>query len=182
MMTQKERFLALLHNEPVDGFVNQYGALGTFEGFLFSVPFLSRGAMCPPGGSVVNEWGVTIIWPEGEPGAVPLTDPEHVVIKDIGEWRKYLHRPDLHTEDSEWDQAREQARAIAAKNEIFAAPMFAPGNFELTHFFMPFEDCLAFLLEYPEEMHDLLDYITDYRMDYLEEIFKHIPEVNMIFC
>ena len=34
MMTQKERFLALLHNEPVDGFVNQYGAMG----FLFGSP------------------------------------------------------------------------------------------------------------------------------------------------
>ena len=182
MMTQKERFLALLHNEPVDGFVNQYGAFGTFAGFLFNVPLMSKRPMCPPGGRIVDEWGVTIQWPEGEPGAIPVTDPEHVLIKDIEDWRKYVHRPDLHTEDSEWDQAREQVRAIMAAGEYFAVPTLAPGTFELTHYFMSFEDCLAYLLLYPEEMSDLLDYITDFRMDYLEELFRHIPGIDMIFA
>ena len=32
MMTQKERFLALLHHEPTDGFVNQYGAVSLLMG------------------------------------------------------------------------------------------------------------------------------------------------------
>ena len=181
MMTQKERFLALLHNEPVDGFVNQYGALGTMAGFLMGSP-LSKIEPRLKGGSVVNGWGVTYDWPEGEPGAVPNTDPEHVLIKDIEHWRDYVHRPDLHTVDSDWDTFREQAREIVAKGEIFVTPFVVPGTFELTHCFMPFEDCLAFLLEYPDEMNDLLDYITDWRMDLLEEYFKKVPEINMVFA
>ena len=181
MMTQKERFLALLHNEPVDGFVNMYGVLGGLNGFLLGTP-LSRIEPRIPGQTVVNGWGVTYEWPAGEPGAVPNTDPEHVVIKDIENWKKYVKTPDLHTEDSEWDQAREKAREIRAAGEHFVAPFFVPGNFEMTHCLMPFEDCLSNLLEYPDEMHELLDVITNWRMDQLEEYFKHIPEIDMVFA
>ncbi|MBQ1415569.1 MAG: cobalamin-dependent protein, partial [Lachnospiraceae bacterium] len=135
-----------------------------------------------PGQTVVNGWGVTYEWPAGEPGAVPNTDPEHVVIKDIENWKKYVKTPDLHTEDSEWDNAREQARAIRAAGEHFVAPFFVPGNFEMTHCLMPFEDCLANLLAYPDEMHELLDVITNWRIDQLEEYFKHVPEIDMVFA
>ena len=181
MMTQRERFLALLHNEPVDGFVNMYGCLGGLAGFLLGTP-LSRIEPRIPGQTVVNGWGVTYEWPAGEPGAVPNTDPEHVVIKDIENWKKYVKTPDLHTEDSEWDNAREQARAIRAAGEHFVAPFFVPGNFEMTHCLMPFEDCLANLLAYPDEMHELLDVITNWRIDQLEEYFKHVPEIDMVFA
>ncbi|MBQ9464154.1 MAG: cobalamin-dependent protein [Lachnospiraceae bacterium] len=181
MMTQRERFLALLHNEPVDGFVNMYGCLGGLAGFLLGTP-LSRIEPRIPGQTVVNGWGVTYEWPAGEPGAVPNTDPEHVVIKDIENWKKYVKTPDLHTEDSEWDNAREQARAIRAAGEHFVAPFFVPGNFEMTHCLMPFEDCLANLLAYPDEMHELPDVITNWRIDQLEEYFKHVPEIDMVFA
>jgi len=181
MMTQRERFLALLHNEPVDGFVNMYGCLGGLAGFLLGTP-LSRIEPRIPGQTVVNGWGVTYEWPAGEPGAVPNTDPEHVVIKDIENWKKYVKTPDLHTEDSEWDNAREQARAIRAAGEHFVAPFFVPGNFEMTHCLMPFEDCLANLLAYLDEMHELLDVITNWRIDQLEEYFKHVPEIDMVFA
>ena len=181
MMTQRERFLALLHNEPVDGFVNMYGCLGGLAGFLLGTP-LSRIEPRIPGQTVVNGWGVTYEWPAGEPGAVPNTDPEHVVIKDIENWKKYVKTPDLHTEDSEWDNAREQARAIRAAGEHFVAPFFVPGNFEMTHCLMPFEDCLANLLAYPDEMHELLDVITNWRIVQLEEYFKHVPEIDMVFA
>ncbi|MBQ3400536.1 MAG: cobalamin-dependent protein [Lachnospiraceae bacterium] len=181
MMTQRERLLALLHNEPVDGFVNMYGCLGGLAGFLLGTP-LSRIEPRIPGQTVVNGWGVTYEWPAGEPGAVPNTDPEHVVIKDIENWKKYVKTPDLHTEDSEWDNAREQARAIRAAGEHFVAPFFVPGNFEMTHCLMPFEDCLANLLAYPDEMHELLDVITNWRIDQLEEYFKHVPEIDMVFA
>ena len=44
--------------------------------------------LCPPGGQATNLWGVTAIWPEGTPGPFPLTDDEHLLLKDVIEWKR----------------------------------------------------------------------------------------------
>ena len=46
---------------------------------------------------------------------------------------------------------------------------------------MSFEDSLCNLLMYPDEMHELIDYITDWRCKYMEEMLDHIPGVEAIF-
>ena len=177
MMTQKERFLALLHGEPVDGFVNQYGAVQLLLGNPLS--WIDT----PParGGRKVSGWGITYDWPEREPGPIPMTDEEHVLIKDIEDWREYVKAPDLSTKDSDWDDFRARTRAVDEK-EQFRAAFFAPGTFEYTHSMLSFEDSLCNLLVYPDEMHELIDYITDWRCTYMEEVLKHVPEVDMVFC
>ena len=176
MMTQKERFLALLHNEPVDGFVNQYAALTLFRQTPLSfVDAKSKGQKSQ------SAWGFWYDWPANEPGAIPMTDDEHVLIKDIEDWREYVKAPDLSTKDSDWDELRAQVRAVDSK-EQFRAAFMAPGTFEYSHYMMPFEDALCNLLVYPDEMHELIDYITDFRCTYMDEILKHVPEIDMVFC
>ena len=98
MMTQRERFLALLHNEPTDGFVNQYAALG----LLLGDPIAKLNDH-PKGQRTTTQWGITYDWPDFEPGPIPMTDDEHVVIKDIEDWQEYVKAPDLgQITDDEW--------------------------------------------------------------------------------
>ena len=99
MMTQKERFLALLHNEPVDGFVNQYGGRVSALAIIRCPWWRPR----PGGQKSQSGWGFWYNWPANEPGAVALTDEEHLLIKDIEDWRKYVKAPDLSSKDSDWD-------------------------------------------------------------------------------
>ena len=80
MMTQRERFLALLHNEPTDGFVNQYAALG----LLLGDPIAKLNDH-PKGQRTTTQWGITYDWPDFEPGPIPMTDDEHVVYAYGGE-------------------------------------------------------------------------------------------------
>ena len=176
MMTQKERFLALLHNEPVDGFVNQYAPIG----FMFGHPLSAIDAH-PKGQRTTSQWGITYDWPEHEPGAVPMTDPEHILIKDIEEWQEYVKAPSLSTKDSDWDDIRARAKQIDSKEKLVTAFM-APGTFEYTHSMMSFEDSLCNLLVYPDEMHELIDFITDWRCKYMDELLSHIPGVEAVFC
>ncbi|MCI8594316.1 MAG: uroporphyrinogen decarboxylase [Oscillospiraceae bacterium] len=176
MMTQRERFLALLHNEPVDGFVNQYGAMG----FLFGSPLSAIDAH-PKGQRTVSKWGITYDWPEHEPGAIPMSEGDMALIKDIEDWREYVKAPDLSTKDSDWDDLRSAMKKIDTK-EKFLVDFMAPGTFEYTHSMMSFEDSLCNLLVYPDEMHELIDFLTDWRCAYLEEFLKHIPETEVLFA
>ena len=180
MMTQRERFFALLYNEPVDGFVNQYGAFGDWDGFIRGTPIDALNAH-PRGVTVTTQWGITYQWNPEDPGAIPLTDPEHLVIKDIEEWQEYLHAPDLATKDSDWDQVRETAAAMDTTQYLRSA-LFYPGTFEFCHSVMTFEDSLSNLLIYPDEMHDIIQYISDWRHDAFEETFKHIPDIDALFA
>ena len=176
MMTQKERFLALLHNEPVDGFVNQYGAMG----FLWGSPLTAIDPKIK-GQRTHSKWGFDYDWPEHEPGAVPLSEGDDALIQDIEDWREYVKAPDLKTNDSDWDQLRSYMKTIDTK-EKFLTFFMAPGTFEYTHSMMSFEDSLCNLLVYEDEMHELIDYITDWRCEYMEEFFKHIKGVEAVFA
>ena len=42
----------------------------------------------------------------------------------------------------------------------------APGLFEQCHHLMSIEEALMAFYEYPDEMHELIDYITEYRLKY----------------
>jgi uroporphyrinogen-III decarboxylase len=51
--------------------------------------------------------------------------------------------------------------------------MMFPGVFEQLHYFMGMEDCLTSFYTEPEAIKDLIDYITDYKLAYAEQLIKH---------
>ena len=54
----------------------------------------------------------------------------------------------------------------------------ATGLFEQLHFLMGFEDTLLNFIMEPDSVHELLDYIMEYRMSMAEELIRHIkPDV-----
>ena len=169
MLTKRQNLLETIHGGNPDRFVNQYEAFGMIVGSPFGMrsPNPKYGEE-----NVVNAWGVTSR-PEGTPGAFPVHTPDKIVIKDIEHWRDYVTFPEVKYPASEWEPFIEQAEKID-RNDQFVTAFFAPGLFEQCHYLMEIKECLMNLLEYPDEMHELVDALTEWELSYAEEVCKYL--------
>ena len=121
-----------------------------------------------------DRWGTTIMWPADAPGPMPHITEENKVCPDITRWRDYVHAPDLEANCSQgWEECRALAREKAGEDRLIAGFM-GTGIFEQCHFLMGFEDTLTNLYEHPQEMHELIDYITDYRIRYVKILIDNL--------
>ncbi len=177
-MTAKEIFLELLKpdGKPERQLV-QYEALQMALGDPIG-RYLHEGRM--PGATITDRWGTVIEWPADAPGSMPLVTDENKVIKDITRWRDYVHAPEFisHSSDPEaWEKLRAKTRERAGDERLVAGFM-ATGIFEQCHFLMPFKDVLTNLYDHPQEMHELIDYITEFRLTYVKHLIENLkPDV-----
>ena len=151
-----------------DRFVNQYEFMEIILEAPMDLPLAPA-----PGTRVKNKWGITFDWPADQIGSFPMHDDEHKVLKDITEWKKYAKKPVIPTADEVWAPAIAHANAID-RNEKFAAIFFAPGLFEMMHHLMGMEDALMNFYEEPEAMHELIDYIVDYELEYAKIVIDKV--------
>ena len=173
-MTAKEIFLELLKPDgrPERQLV-QYEALQMALGDPAG-GFLHKGRR--PGATITDLWGTVIEWPEGAPGSMPLVTEENKVIKDITRWRDYVHAPDVvggSSDPEAWREVRERERGLAGDERLVAGFM-ATGIFEQCHFLMPFQEVLTNLYDHPDEMHELIEYITEFRLAYVKQIIDNL--------
>jgi hypothetical protein len=121
-----------------------------------------------------DQWGTFISFPEDAPAAVPIVTPENQVIKDITEWKNYVKVPDLIGKCSDgWEEAQANEKAID-HDKYLTMVVMGTGIFEQLHMLMTFEDTLTnFLLE-PDDMHDLIDVICEYRLNYMKLIVENL--------
>ena len=175
MATPKEIFLELLKpdGKPERQLV-QYEAL---QMILPDPVMIYLSGHRRPGTTSVDRWGTTILFPEGAPGPTPHITPENKVCPDVTRWRDYVHAPDIESNCTQgWEQFAAMAREAANGEKVVTAFM-GTGIFEQTHFLMGFEDTLTNLYEHPQEMHELIDYITDYRIRYVKMLIDNLqPE------
>lgn len=127
----------------------------------------------PIGGEIVNEWGITVRWPEGQLGAFPVHDEEHKLVKDITKWRESVKAPDIIKPDEAWKPAQEAAAAVN-KDEKYVTVFVAPGIFEHLHYFMGMEDALMNFYEEPEYMKEIIDFLVEWEIKLADEFIKHI--------
>lgn len=170
VLTKKQNLLETIRGGKPDRFVNQYEAFGLVMGDPVSA---NAGPMASRGGEAKNGWGVTIRWPEHVPGPFPVHDEEHKVVKDITKWRDVVKAPSLETTEESWAFVKERAAAID-RNEQFLTIFGAPGIFEQLHYLMGMDDTLINFYEEPEAMHELIDYITDYKLGVAKELISHL--------
>ncbi len=170
MLTKRENFLETIRGGHPDRFVNQYEYLAMISGD----PIQGQSPRVVKGGpAVTNAWGVTKIWPENVPGAFPVHDMEHRVIKDIEHWKDVMHMPRMDFPEEDWKLYEERAAKVD-RSEQFCAAMVTPGIFEQVHYLMSITEALPAFYEYPDEMHELIDYITDYELQLAEQLIKHV--------
>ena len=169
-MTPKEIFLEMLKPDgQPERQLKQYEALllvltDPINGYL-------RGNRVK--GSVSKDrWGTTILFPEDAPGATPHITATDKVCPDVTHWRDYVHAPDLAANCTEgWEECARKARETAGDQRLVCGFM-GTGIFEQTHFLMGFEDTLTGFYEHPDEMHELIEYITEYRLQYVKMLIE----------
>ena len=117
-----------------------------------------------PGMTGKDRWGVTISWPADHPGQQPITTDDVKVLKDITRWRDYVKAPDVEANCQEgWEECIAAARAATGEDKLLCA-FSGTGLFEECHFLMGFADTLTNLYEHPQEMHELIDYICEFKL------------------
>ncbi|MGN0292700.1 MAG: uroporphyrinogen decarboxylase family protein [Lachnospiraceae bacterium] len=169
MLTKKQNLLETIRHGKPDRYVNQYEA---FQ-MVYGNPYTAAYPMAAEGGpEVVNGWGVTIKFPKGMPGPFPVHDDAHIVCKDITHWRDYVKAPNIKFPEAAWEPFMAEVEKID-RNEYFVTPFVAPGIFEQCHYLQEIQNCLINFYEEPEAMHELIDYITEWEMQYAEELCRH---------
>jgi len=121
MLTPKQNMLEVIKGGNPDRFVNQYEAVQLlFHPFMFTNPLLQPGQE-----NVVNAWGVTNTFPKGVPGSFPVHTPDKIVVKDIEDWKDYVHAPSLKFTQDQWDMVKAQYDAVDGE-QAFKAAFVAP--------------------------------------------------------
>ncbi|NLP37514.1 MAG: uroporphyrinogen decarboxylase [Firmicutes bacterium] len=176
MLTKRQNLLETIRGGKPDRLVNQYEPFECTDALykmIMGDPISAQGKHPMPGGQPEkNAWGVTFAWPENVPGAFPMHDEEHKVIKDITKWREVVKMPKTDFPAEAWEPFVAEVEKID-RNEVFATAFVAPGVFEMCHHLMGMDDCLINFYEEPEEMHALIDYITEYELKYAAELVKY---------
>lgn len=172
MLTLKENFLETIKK---DGHPDRLVASYTPFKFIPGDPVFQyvRGNRVR-GTNSYDRWGTYIMFPEDQPAATPFVTEENQVVQDIEEWDKYVKAPDLVANCSEGWEAAQKFRNEVDSKEYLTITNMGTGIFEQCHMLMTFEDTLANLLMYPEEMHELIDVITEYRLSYMKLIVENL--------
>lgn len=176
MQTPKEIFLELLKpNGRPERVLKQYEALH----MCLNDPINTYLRGNRRRGSVSRDrWGTTISFPADAPGAIPVHTDDLTVCPDVTRWEETVHAPDLAAScTAGWEDCRAAAHSAAGEEKLLAGFM-GTGIFEQCHFLMGFENTLTALYEHPDEMHRLIDYITDYRLGYVKLLIDNLhPDV-----
>ncbi|MCL2391373.1 MAG: uroporphyrinogen decarboxylase [Oscillospiraceae bacterium] len=170
MLTAKQNMQEVIRGGKPERFVNQYEAVQLLQHpfSMFGSSRVQRG-----GPDVVNAWGVTNSYPAHVPGPFPLHTPEKIVVKDIETWREYVKAPPLKFTDEQWAMAKEQYDAIDG-SQSYKAAFVAPGLFEQTHHLCEITEALTYYMTDPDEMRDMVKYLTDWELELAEGICKHL--------
>jgi hypothetical protein len=169
MLTAKQNMIEAIRGGKPDRFVNQYEAV-----YLLFHPWMMHSGSVQKGQvDVVNAWGVTNSWPANVPGGFPVHTPEKIVVKDIEHWQDYVHAPVLNFTSEEWAQWKAQYDAIDG-TQAFKAPFIAPGLFEQTHHLCGMTQALEYYMLNPDEMKDLIKYLTEFELKLAEGICKNL--------
>ncbi len=174
MLTIRQNFVETLKGGKPDRFVNQY----EYAELILDPVMLKCTGNFEEGTTIVNDWGVTMAYPKGEPACFPVQDDEHILLHDISEWRTKLKAPDPHAYSEElWAPVVAQANAVDRK-EKFVSPWFVHGIFEKIHMFLGMEEAMIALYTEPEEMHALIDYLTEWEIEVAkEELKRYQPDL-----
>jgi len=170
MLTAKQNMQEAIRGGSPERFVNQYEAVM----LMFHPYIIHSNALLQKGQTdIVNAWGVTNSFPENTPGVFPIHTPDKIVVKDIEHWRDYVHAPSLKFSNEEWDMFKTQYDAVDG-TQAYKATFVAPGLFEQTHHLCEISNALMYYITNPDEMHDLINYITDWELELAEGICTHL--------
>lgn len=122
------------------------------------------------------DWfGVYWAWDEKTKGYT--ADPRKAyVVPDIAHWKDTVKFPDLGSID--WDAAAKKDLEGFDKNSKLLRIFLESGPFERLHSLTGFEEAFISMYEEPEAFHELMEAITDFRVEEIRHIGKaYHPDV-----
>lgn len=160
MLTPRENLLQIIQGGKPEYLMDQRSYLGA----VFDPIITDAVGFCEIGQTMKNAWGATITWTEGQPGPYPSDTAETRVIKDIEQWKDAVIPPDpaSYTED-DWAPYLDAAAKVDRSQQFVTVEM-PQGIFEKIHYLAGMEDTLCAFMEYPGEMHELIDYMVDWEL------------------
>ena len=170
MMDRKENFMRFINHEPHD-----------HVPCTFDVCMAGGGREFFENGFEDDIDGFGLKWVKTETGmgaGTPVAN--QTLIPDITEWRKYVKFPDIAGYD--WQaQADEQLANYDPATQVLNYGCWNGQFLRFTHL-LGFEDALCQMLMEPEASEELIDAITDYRIETLPYIKKYFnPDTITIY-
>ncbi|MCL1802653.1 MAG: veratrol--corrinoid protein metyltransferase [Eubacteriaceae bacterium] len=107
-----------------------------------------------------NIWGVPYVTTEST-GFAGLPKPDTFIVDDIYNWEKIVKKPDIDT-NVDWEAMANEAMANINRETTAVTSGFSCGTFTTLIGLMGFTEGLCALLEEPEKVIELLNFITDY--------------------
>ena len=160
-LTEKENFLRVLDGEMPE-FLPQYDFFRWHAGLpMFGEP--------GPDGAVRDDFGVAYTTSkESMGGFMPV--PGSIFLEDITKWRDVVKRPD--ESDRDWEKlAREALKNKDPEHDPIVA--FNGGYFMTLMNMMGFVDGLCAMIEEPEEVYALFDYLSGYYLDHEKVLLEY---------
>ncbi|KPU45578.1 methylcobalamin:coenzyme M methyltransferase [Oxobacter pfennigii] len=175
MLTKRQNLLETIRGGHPDRFVNQWEAFAMVAGDPITAK--NPRPTVKGGPDVTDGWGVVRRFPPNVPAAFPLHDPAHKVVNDITKWKEVVKGPTFDYAEGAWDNILAQAAKVD-RNEQFLSMLVTPGIFEQVHYLTGIDDCLMYFYEEPEALHELIDYIVDWKLQYAQLVCDIVkPEV-----
>ena len=109
-----------------------------------------------------------------------LTVPAHgqKIIRDIENWREELILPDLDAIDWEAERARFREGRDWDRLSVFLMEM---GIFERYQLLLGFEDALCSFYEYPDETEEILETLTQFKIDLIDRIMTYLKPDAILY-
>ena len=161
MQSMKECVLAAYRREKQD--------------FVPCADVVLRGVMCfgdnyiAAPGEGYDAWGVKWHFGGGNPGLNgPSPIPGGEIMKGFEDWREYVKFPDLDA--LPWHITK--AMAPEDRSDVVVSGLILSGMFERMHYLAGFENSLCAFYETPDEVHEFLSAMADYRIAYIDRIYE----------
>jgi uroporphyrinogen-III decarboxylase len=104
---------------------------------------------------------------------MPVHDAEHIVLKDVTQWKDRVHAPAVDCPEETWAPAIAHAEAVN-RDEKYVAIFVAPGLFEMCHHLMGMEGAMMSFYDEPDRMHELIEYLIAYEFKLADQLVEHL--------
>lgn len=162
-MTERENFFRVLNGqEPAwtPNFQTAYAPCGT--SLLSNQGELGKGGRDMYG---VN-WLVT-----ADTGYQAIPDPKEHIMDDVTEWRDIVKFPDL--DEMDWAAAAEKDMAHVDRENKVVCFFSMEGNFNRLQSFMGVCEAFIAMLEETEEVYELFDALTEFKIKSIEKVAQY---------
>ena len=158
MLTEKENLLMALRGEVPEWVPrNMYASPGHAPASSGCGPSFLNARRTPQGGFDI--WGVEFVT-TADTGGMAIPKPGKFILDDITKWRDVIKAPDIS--DIDWETMAKKDLARIDRSQTAVSAMVHVGYFQSLCNFMGFNEGLMAMIEEPEEVYELFEYMSSF--------------------